>query len=59
MMRCSGCGNEIVEIRMERGESIFTLQSCSTCDRRRWQRDGEQLPLTGVLSGINDAESDD
>lgn len=56
-VRCSGCGNEIVEIVMERGESTFILQSCSICDRRRWQLDGEDQSLNGILAGFNDAET--
>jgi hypothetical protein len=56
-VRCNGCGNEIVEIMMERGESTFVLQSCSICDQRIWQRDGEEVPLDGVLARINDVET--
>lgn len=43
---------------MERGESVFTLLSCSICDHRRWTRNGRDLPLESVLSGISHAESD-
>jgi hypothetical protein len=55
--RCNGCGNEIVEIAMERGGSVFVLQSCSTCDRRRWSKAGESLSLNNVLAGITEAET--
>lgn len=54
---CPQCGRELVEIRVRRGESVFTLRSCSTCDRREWCVDGTRLPLTGVLAGLSEFEA--
>ena len=55
--RCPECGRELVEISVERGERCFTLRSCSSCDRREWCLDGDQMPLTGVLDELTRLET--
>lgn len=54
---CPQCGRELVEITVHRGEKVFTLRSCSSCDRREWRLDGHRLPLRGVLEGLSEFEA--
>jgi len=49
-MRCPICrSTTLVAIGLQlRGEQV-TMRSCSQCDRRWWERNGEALPLPSVL----------
>lgn len=55
--RCPECHSDLVEIRVERGTRTFTLRSCSSCDRREWNLDGDELPLNGVLAELSEFEA--
>ena len=49
-MTCLYCrSHDIVEIRMELHEEKVTMHSCPACERRWWDRGGEQLGLRSVL----------
>jgi transcriptional regulator NrdR family protein len=49
-MKCPRCkASQLVEIELTVGERAVTMRSCSRCDTRWWDSDGESLPLTGVL----------
>ncbi|MBV8693091.1 MAG: hypothetical protein JOY57_15650 [Actinobacteria bacterium] len=50
-MACPVCRTkQIVEIGINLGDSAVTLHSCSKCETRWWERDGEPVEVTGVLS---------
>ena len=50
-MNCPGCTRgHVVEIAMTLAESRVTMHSCSRCETRWWDRDGEEIGLGGVLS---------
>jgi uncharacterized Zn finger protein (UPF0148 family) len=50
---CRACGGPLVEIAIVREESSMTMQSCSRCDARWWQEDGEHVDLPRVLSAVS------
>jgi hypothetical protein len=48
--RCPDCGsNEVVSLAMAVGESDLRFTCCQTCEARRWEREGESIPLRSVL----------
>ena len=50
MKHCPRChAGRLVEIALNVGERQVRMQSCSRCDTRWWDSDGEKLPLPGVL----------
>ena len=50
-MTCPICRrHRLVEIRVDLGDAEVTLHSCSACDARWWDRDGEPLSLADVLA---------
>jgi len=53
---CSnGCRGNVVTITMDvRGEAV-TMTSCSTCDRRSWNRGGSPIDLRSLLDEIRDS----
>jgi hypothetical protein len=51
--QCTRCGGPIVEIVLGSGSSKLTMRSCSTCDAREWQSDGEPVELDDVLGELN------
>ncbi len=52
-MTCSHCrGSLLVEIGLSIAGTRFTMHSCPSCERRWWDRDGERVPLEGVLSAV-------
>ena len=53
MSRCTGCGNELVEIALTIDGARLMMRSCSNCDTRSWHRDGEAVELGGVLHDIS------
>lgn len=49
-MTCPGCRNGgIVQIGMTLSKRRVTMHSCSRCDTRWWDRDGELVSLGGIL----------
>jgi len=49
-MRCPGCRKtQLVEIGVTLSERRVVVHSCSRCDIRWWDSNGELLPLTDVL----------
>jgi hypothetical protein len=52
----SGCRGNLVTITMYvQGEAV-TMTSCSTCDRRTWNRGGELVDLRSLLDDIRAAQ---
>jgi hypothetical protein len=50
-MACPVCqARQIVEIGINLSDSKVTLHSCSKCDTRWWDRDGDQVNVDGVLT---------
>ena len=50
-MSCPVCRRQdLVEIRLSLRGSIVTMHSCSTCEARWWDKEGERLALGQVLS---------
>ncbi|HVE47539.1 MAG TPA: hypothetical protein VNA57_12435 [Acidimicrobiales bacterium] len=49
-MTCSRCKtSRVVEIAVTIGERPVMMRSCSVCDTRWWQSEGEELTLPRVL----------
>ena len=49
-MTCPNCrGARLVEIGLTLQERSVTMHSCSRCDVRWWDDEGEKLPLSHVL----------
>jgi hypothetical protein len=49
-MKCPNCRTrELVVIQMVVSGEALALNSCSPCDLRWWQSEGEMLSLAGVL----------
>ncbi len=48
-MRCPECRSSLVEIEVSLGDTHLTMHSCSRCDRRWWDRDGDLIELQDVL----------
>jgi hypothetical protein len=46
---CPACSNRLVTINMKLVDSELLMRSCSRCDRRFWQVNGEDIELIGVL----------
>jgi hypothetical protein len=51
---CSSCKGHLVSISLARGDGAMTMHSCSRCDTRWWQRDGEPTDILGVLGTMVD-----
>jgi transcription elongation factor Elf1 len=50
-MACPVCNTKrLVEIGINLGDSAVTLHSCSKCETRWWERDGERVEVDGVLT---------
>ncbi len=50
-MRCPVCQSaRMVEIAVTLRGSKVTMHSCSKCDTRWWDSDGEKVELDGVFS---------
>ena len=52
--RCTRCGGPIVEIVLSADDSNLTMRSCSTCDAREWDHDGEPVALDDVLGDLSE-----
>ena len=49
-MSCPNCRQgHLVEIGLTLQESQVTMRSCSKCDTRWWDRDGDAVGLNAVL----------
>jgi hypothetical protein len=49
-MMCPNCrGARLVQIGLTLKERNVTMSSCSRCDTRWWDSDGESVGLTNVL----------
>lgn len=53
---CPRCSSSLVEIRLDQGGRSMVMRSCSTCDSRWWQADGEDVALTAVLATVAGAK---
>lgn len=50
MHHCPRCrAGRLVEIALNVGERKVRMRSCSRCDTRWWDTDGEGVGLSGVL----------
>lgn len=50
-MHCPRCTkSKLVEINLTVADRAVRLRSCSSCDSRWWESDGEGLALTSVLA---------
>ena len=52
--RCPRCGGPVVEIVIDSDASALTMRSCSTCDAREWESDGDPVELDSVLGELTD-----
>jgi hypothetical protein len=50
--RCPRCDRFTVEITIRLEGVDVTMQSCSACDHRSWEREGESVDLDGVLTDM-------
>lgn len=50
--RCPRCHRTLVEITINLEGDEVTMRSCSACDHRSWQREGEAVDLEGVLTDL-------
>ncbi|HZQ26793.1 MAG TPA: hypothetical protein VFA94_03740 [Acidimicrobiales bacterium] len=49
-MRCPKCRHvRLVEVALTMGQRKVTMRSCSRCDTRWWDSEGESLNLPRVL----------
>jgi transposase-like protein len=49
-MTCPSCrSTALVEIRLTLHDQLVTMHSCSTCERRWWDKGGQQVSLPSVL----------
>jgi len=52
-MTCPGCrSGGVVEIGMQLEEKLVTMHSCSGCEARWWDSDGEVVGLRSVLNMV-------
>lgn len=50
-MPCPVCRDkQLVEIKLHVGEKTLTLRSCSHCETKWWESEGEHVGLDNVLS---------
>jgi hypothetical protein len=49
---CPTCKRPLVTITMTLSDIELQMRSCSKCDRRFWQSDGEDIELTGMLGRV-------
>jgi hypothetical protein len=55
--RCSRCGGPVVEIVIDGESSPITMRSCSVCDARQWESDGDPVELDSVLGELTELGS--
>ncbi len=49
---CPRCSSKLVEIRLDQAGRAMLMRSCSTCDTRWWQRDGEDVAFGSILDTV-------
>lgn len=49
---CPRCSSTLAEIRFDQAGRAMVMRSCSTCDSRWWQRDGEDVALPSILDTV-------
>ena len=49
---CPRCSAKLVEIRLDQAGRAMVMRSCSTCDSRWWQSDGENVALPSILATV-------
>ena len=49
MTECPACSGSLVSIALKLTDSELLMRSCSRCDRRFWQSDGDDIEITRVL----------
>lgn len=55
MNQCPTCGKQMVRFEVRVGGQDLAMRSCSDCDTRRWERNGDEVDLTEVLDLTTDA----
>jgi transposase-like protein len=49
-MTCPTCrSTDLVEIGLRLRDDVVTMHSCSVCERRWWDKGGQQVSLPSVL----------
>lgn len=51
---CESCAVELVSIRMTVDGSDLVMESCQSCDLRRWHLAGERIDLQQALSEVGE-----
>lgn len=50
-MPCPTCRDKkLVEITLQAGSKNLILRSCSACETKWWESDGDEVALDGVLN---------
>lgn len=57
-LACPRCTSSLVEIRLDQAGLAMVMRSCSTCDTRWWERDGESVGFDAVLDTVAEAKRD-
>ena len=52
-IRCTSCGETVVEINLLIDGEELTMRSCSVCDTRSWHRGGAPVDLGGILADLS------
>lgn len=52
---CPTCGKQLVRLQVKVNDQELAMRSCSTCDTRHWERNGDEVDLTEVLDLTTDA----
>ncbi len=50
---CDRCGGALVSITLRVSTGPRTMHSCSTCDHRVWEAEGDSTDLEGVLDELS------
>lgn len=59
METCPTCGKQVVRLEVTVGGEELTMKSCSRCDKRSWERNGDAVDLTEVLDLTTDVNRRD
>lgn len=52
--RCEACQGELVSIHMTVDGNDLVMESCQTCDTRRWQLAGARIDLPKALAEVGE-----
>lgn len=55
-LACPRCTSSLVEIRLDQAGMAMVMRSCSTCDTRWWERDGQSVDFGAVLDTVAEAK---